>query len=150
MAFLLASALPASGFVDDNTPTSLIGFSLDMNLGLLHLTFNDIIDADTFYARALTIQNADVSNEQDIVELTLSSFTDSDDGYFITVNISAPDLNAIKLNDNLGLRLTIPTYQCKPKPSMITMVEMFLQLLHLKQDRLITSLQIQPRSVGII
>jgi hypothetical protein len=94
-------ALPASEFVFDTTPAELIDVVLDMNLGLLHLTFNDIINASMFYPEAVTIQNASVISP-DSVTLTKGSLTESENGYRISINISTPDLNRIKVNDNLG------------------------------------------------
>ena len=94
-------ALPTSGFVPDTTPAEFVAYTLDMDLGLLHLTFNDIINASTFYPEALILQNAaDISD--DFVMLTEGSLTESEDGYFISINISTPDLNRIKFNDDLA------------------------------------------------
>ena len=101
VAVPLNVAIRASDFIDDDTPAMLIDLTLDMDQGLLHLTFNDIINASTFYPRALTVQNSRVIGD-DFVTLSLSSFTESENGYFITVNISTEDLNRIKLNDDLG------------------------------------------------
>ena len=104
VAIPLNVAIRATDFVDDDTPAMLIDFTLDMDLGLLHLTFSDIINASTFYPRALTIQNSRVIGT-DFVTLSLSSLTESENGYFITVNISTEDLNRVKLNDNLATML---------------------------------------------
>lgn len=96
-------ALPASSFTADDTQASLIAFVLDMNLGLIHLTFDDIINASSFYAPGLSLQNtARTTRTEDMVTLTTSSFTESLDGYFITVNVSTEDLNRVKLNDDLA------------------------------------------------
>ena len=101
VAVPLNVAIRASDFIEDDTPAMLIDLTLDMDQGLLHLTFNDIINASTFYPRALTVQNSRVIGG-DFVTLSQSSFTESENGYFITVNVSTEDLNRIKLNDNLG------------------------------------------------
>ena len=101
VAIPFVEALPVSEFYFDTTPAELIDVALDMNLGLLHLTFNDIINASTFYPEAVTIQNTRVLS-QDSVTLTSGSFTDSENGYFMSINISTADLNRVKFNDNLG------------------------------------------------
>ncbi|KAL5489594.1 hypothetical protein EMCRGX_G018704 [Ephydatia muelleri] len=94
-------SLPVRYFTPDSTPANLIAFSMDMNTGTLHLTFNDIMNASTLYPNTITIQAARVL-DPNYVTLTASSFTASPNGYYIDVNISAADLNAIKLNTNLS------------------------------------------------
>ena len=97
-------SLQVKDIILDTTPATLIDFQLDMNEGLLHLTFNDIINSSTLYAPAITIQSSKYIMT-DYVTLTKSSTTNSDHGYYITVNISTEDLNRIKLNDNLATQL---------------------------------------------
>ena len=96
------SALQATEFTADTTAVTLIDFTLDMDLGLLHLTFNDVINSSTLYAPGITIQNSRFIDNNNIVHLTSSSVTESPNDYFITINISTSDLNLIKLNDQLA------------------------------------------------
>ena len=99
-------AIQAQSFIPDDTPASLIDFHLDMNLGLLHLTFNDIINSSTLYSSGLTLQNSKSSDYVNFVTLTKTSYTESENGYYITLDLSSTDLNRIKANDNLCTELS--------------------------------------------
>ena len=106
VAIPYTEAIPVETFTPDETPARLIDFELDMNLGLIHLTFNDIINSSTLYAPGITLQNSKSIDKQNSVTLTQSSITESLNDYYITINISASDLNLIKFNDELGTDLS--------------------------------------------
>ncbi|XP_065886866.1 uncharacterized protein [Dysidea avara] len=94
-------ALQTTSFVEDIRKASLISFDFDIDAGQLHLTFDDIINASSFVSSALTIQNTAELND-DFATLTSGSSSISENGYFITINISSVDLNLIKLNTELA------------------------------------------------
>ena len=103
--FQYSDAIKASRLIADITRASLIGFSLDMDDGSLNLTYDDIIRTSTLYPSAFTIQNSRILNLNYMYVLTSSTATNSFDGYYITLQISQEDLNAIKLNTGLGTNI---------------------------------------------
>ena len=94
-------ALQATSFIGDIRKASLIGFDFDVNYGLLHLTFDDIIDSTSFNPSALTIQNA-ARLDENSVTLTSNSTSISENGYFISISLSPEDLNRVKFNTALA------------------------------------------------
>ena len=48
----------ATTVIPDTTRANLLAFSLDLNVGFLNLTFDDLIDPTMFYPPAITIQSA--------------------------------------------------------------------------------------------
>ena len=84
-------------FTEDATSPSLKRFSLDVNHGILELTFDETVNASSLHTNTILLQNDEnelIANES--VPLTESSFTNSEDDYIIIVNISTSDLNKIK------------------------------------------------------
>ncbi|KAL5489593.1 hypothetical protein EMCRGX_G018703 [Ephydatia muelleri] len=92
--------------------TSLTSFSLDMNTGLLYLTFNDVVNASTFVASGIIIQNALYRAPNYYYQLTLGSYTQSQDGYSIAVLLSNQDLNQIKVTPDLATQLADTWITC--------------------------------------
>ena len=100
-------ALRVSSFTEDTVPPSLERFSLDVNSGLLELTFDETVNASSLLTYTIELQNDEnelIGNES--VSLTGSSFTDSENDYIIVVNISVSDLNEIKRNQYLAQSYT--------------------------------------------
>lgn len=91
-----------SEFTDDVTPASLQSFVLDMDLRLLHLTFDDIVNSSIFSATGLTIQNTLFRAPERYHTLSDNFFTLSDDGFVLTVTLWPDDLNEIKYITNLA------------------------------------------------
>ena len=94
-----ASAIPviATGFMGDTTPPRLLQFNLDMNTGILVVSFDDIVNTLSLEATRISILGSSVANENATYQLTSGS-TNSDDGFELSIQISMPDLNAIKSN----------------------------------------------------
>ena len=86
----------------DETRPVLKSFALNVDEGLLHLTFDDVVDASTFDARGIFIQNGEDSEDEDQVQLTEESRTSSQTGFVITVVIGPNDLNNIKSHANVA------------------------------------------------
>ena len=85
----------ATAFVPDETRPQLISFSLDMNIGLLNLTFDDVMLANTFDPAAFRVQNF-IRATNDIHFTLLSSNTTDSDGYTFTVQFTDEDFLGIK------------------------------------------------------
>ena len=86
----------------DNTPAQLESFTFDESLGLLNLTFSDVVSASSLYPLGITIQNARTSDPSLQYTLTEGSFTNDANGFTISVQLSDNDLNAIKSNPLLA------------------------------------------------
>ena len=102
-------------FIDDTTGPRVLSFSLDMNTGILILTFNDILQNEVAIGSrrfpidvtGITIQrDATGTQVDDRVQLTeqqdLSDITNSTNGYVILIFIPLVDLNALKANELLA------------------------------------------------
>ena len=63
-------------YIADNTTPEITNFDLDMNEGLLTITFTEVINISSINVQALTLQNSSVlsSNEFHIVQYGNSSF----------------------------------------------------------------------------
>ena len=90
----MSNGLAVSRFTPDTTPPELLSFTFDLNLGTLVLNFNDLINASSFNAIAITLQNSALAQQG--YTLTQSS-TSSPDGLRIVADLSSDDLNIIKL-----------------------------------------------------
>ena len=100
------SALAAAAFTKDSTAPRLVAFSLNMNTGLLALTFDETVDIATVSAPALTLMpQADSSAGAAALKtytLQASSTASGQDGTVVTVALSNSDLNALKLIEGLA------------------------------------------------
>ena len=91
-----------SDFIDDTVRAELLSFGINMETGVLNLTFSDIVDASTLDASGITIQNDQIADQDFRVTLSPMSTTNSSDGYLITVQIDPLDLLRIKSVDGLA------------------------------------------------
>ena len=66
------SALPVTVFRSDETPPELISFILDLNAGILWLTFSETVDASTLNSSFLTLLNTSPRSSEPDTSLTLS------------------------------------------------------------------------------
>ena len=99
-------AFQAAEVVADETGPVLTGFTLDVNIGQLNLTFSETINATTFDATGLTLLGA---AESSAVRYTLTAGDITEDHYSVSLNLSTTDLNTIKLLSGLG-NATSDTY----------------------------------------
>lgn len=103
IAIPIESALQVFQFTEDGTSPKLERFSLDVDSGILELTFDETVNASSLQTDTILLQNDEnelIGNES--VLLTESSFTLSNDDYIIIVNISISDLNEIKRHQYLA------------------------------------------------
>lgn len=93
-------------FSTDSTRPTLLSFTLDLNLGLLGLTFSEPVNILSVSARA-RLQNTALSPTEVFSFTqngTLNPASAASD--LITVQLGADDLNAIKTNQNVGTSLS--------------------------------------------
>jgi len=97
---LTSNALLASSYVNDGSSPVLLGFSLNMNSGVISLTFNKVIDPATIRPSYFTLQDArpavgpTYTLTGGTASMTLSTT--------ISITFSSTDLNAIKALTNLA------------------------------------------------
>lgn len=87
------AAQPVSTFTEDMTSPELVEYSLDVNTGLLFLTFTETVNVRSLDTATVTLQSEETGG--DAVSLT-TSFSNSENDYIVLVNISTSNLNEIK------------------------------------------------------
>ena len=103
----MIDALQASEFKKDMVRPILEYFSLDLNKGVLSLTFDETVNSSTLNISLIVIQNSFNANDDDTVYQLKSgsvstSTSDLDGDHVLFVNISNSDLNEIKSRLELG------------------------------------------------
>ena len=98
-----SNPLQASSVLFDTNPSSVISFVFDLNNGSITLTFNDVIVSSALRGSSLVLQDA--STRTTSLRLSDSTYTNSTDGYVITIHIVLADLNAIKADILLATSL---------------------------------------------
>ena len=83
-------------YTTDTLPAELSEFSIDMNSGLLMLTFSDIIRQQVYNATAVTIQNADINPTSNYVLTGGVSNSIDEFGFVIEAEITPSDLDMLK------------------------------------------------------
>jgi len=86
----------------DTTALQIDSFFLDMDEGLLTLSFTDVVRNATFDPRGVIIQNAQYALDQFRYQLTQDSVNLSPDGFSLQIQIGEIDLNMIKSVSNLA------------------------------------------------
>ena len=84
-----SSALGASSFIEDVSPTTLQAFTLSMNNATLVLTFSDVVVASSLKIQGITVQNAATASTSYTLK---SSSTTSANGLVVLVDLSREDL----------------------------------------------------------
>ena len=96
------NALPVTSFNADTTRPELITWDLDIDNGILSLTFSETVDAFSLQSTELTLQSTSaVSSLTESVFLTNATLLSSS-APFIAISLTENDLNAIKRYTNLG------------------------------------------------
>jgi len=81
-------------------PPTLVDFSLDMNIGLLQLVFDETVNVSSLLTSGISLRSARLGGTS--YTLTETSFSESENDFFLTINISVSDLNNIKLDRSLA------------------------------------------------
>lgn len=97
-------ALQASVFVSDRSSPVLRSFSLDLNLGLLRLTFDETVYAGSFNISALALVNRGTSPSSRHVPINSTPSTTNSS--VIVVSLARTDLDAIKAITDLATSLS--------------------------------------------
>ena len=95
----MAKAIQASNYIVDDVPPQLLSFILDLNKGLLNLTFDDFMNATTLLVDTIVIQNdTAVSHSEAMLQLSGGDVTRSrsEDGRTLSITLTSRDLNALK------------------------------------------------------
>ena len=92
-------AQPVSNVSIDVSNPLLVSFNLDMNTGLLELTFSESVDASSLQVSSFTILAAPSSS---IAHTLTSTIKTSDDGINVNVTLNDHDLNSIKATNGLA------------------------------------------------
>ena len=98
---LPAVPLQVMEVISDVSRATLVQFSLDMNIGLLSLTFDETVDASTVNTTALTLVNKPLGSTSSHA-LSASSISSTLDSHVINITLSQADLNDIKTASNLA------------------------------------------------
>jgi len=94
------SVLQAVNFSEDSVPPELVSFHLDMNSGLLHLTFSETIRVSALHPPSFAFQNSNVSSN--ISYRLMAGYSASPNGPEVTLMIPKLDLDNIKRFINLA------------------------------------------------
>ena len=99
-----SAALKVSTLDVDLTAPDLLEFNLDLNVGVITLTYNQALDPSTANFTLLTLQN-DAINSTSSYTLTAgnATFLDPDNNKVLLVTIDQTDLNIIKFNRELAI-----------------------------------------------
>ncbi|KAL5489592.1 hypothetical protein EMCRGX_G018702 [Ephydatia muelleri] len=98
-------AFPLTMLLTDTMGPQVTSFTIDMNTGLMEMTFDDIVDSSTFNptgSQGLTLQGEPNSATTFAYTLTGGTKTASPSGFTIEVNLSIADLNAIKARPGIA------------------------------------------------
>ena len=95
--------LTAGRFIEDTIRASLGDYTLDLNTGIIALSFDDVLNASNIDVTSFIIQNS-ASNLNNNVTHTLNqdSYILSDNLDVLTLALSEEDINALKLNLKLA------------------------------------------------
>ena len=102
LAITDGKALRVRNYIPDTVRPELIYYALDLDEGLLNLTFNDFPNVSTLQFDQIELQNAMISASS-ILPLSPAEIIVSTDGFTITIVLNTTDLNAIKLQRNLAV-----------------------------------------------
>ena len=89
--------------------TSLVDYTLDLNTGVMSLTFSDVVNVSTQYSAAIRLQSRRTSAASETYTLSSNSISDSNNGHVINITLSDIDLLGINSISNLAKSL-INTY----------------------------------------
>ena len=98
---LTCNGIMAGFYINDTTMPSLLTFVVDMNTGILYLTFDETVNISSFRSEELTLIdaiNSDITNYS--LQYQGNIITDSD-SYIIALQLSEEDINAIKFDNSM-------------------------------------------------
>ena len=96
---IAASSKHASSFVPDTTRPTLSSFSIDLDVGILTITFSEVIRATSIKPAQFVLQNL---NESATSSFTLTSRTQIADSKVVNFTLPKADFDAIRANTALA------------------------------------------------
>ena len=102
------SAKQAASVSGDSSGPNMTSFTLDVDAGIITLTFSEAIDRNSFVTTFITIQNAATSGGENVTFSSNGTIT-RPSSTVISVQLSLADQNALKTASTLGF-LTSNTY----------------------------------------
>ena len=106
---LLSAAVvqQAALFTEDMTSPELVSFDLDMNTGMLILTFSEPVSGQAFNVSGITLQSSQTMPTSTFILVDTLSGSGSGDNFtsVITVSLSVSELNSIKKITELAVSL---------------------------------------------
>jgi hypothetical protein len=117
-AILSNNALQFTTVDADAIPPQLLAFNLNMNTGLLVLTFDEIVNAATFDVTSIRFASSTNPPSSQIVALT-GGDASTGNGNILHVNITTQDLDAIKKTDSIGLTRATTLLFTSSQPTLV-------------------------------
>ena len=99
-------AIPVGNFTEDDQNPVLVAFDLDMNTGMIHLTFNETVNTSSLVVEQITLQSDLFETEittQFVFDSLSGTGSNSSDWPTITIIIGEDDLNEIKRLSDLAI-----------------------------------------------
>ncbi|KAL5489588.1 hypothetical protein EMCRGX_G018698 [Ephydatia muelleri] len=93
---ILTTPLKVGAVILDMTRPQLLSFGIDIQAGIVNLTFSSVVNTATFDATAFTIQSTKKSVTGQVVRLSNSTITQSGNGFSIVMQLSLADQIAIR------------------------------------------------------
>ena len=99
------SALPAQTYVEDEIRPYLESFGIDLTMEVLYLNFSETMNITTFEVTQVTLHEGIFPGAQSY-SLTGGQLLNTDHSSYLALNLSTPDLNAIKFQTELATDIT--------------------------------------------
>ena len=90
--FISVGPIAAANVIDDYSPATVVNFSLDMNIGQLVLTFNDVVDVSTIRLSEVFIQSNAYSSTRHVPSGSYSTM----DSSITVINLTESNLLQLK------------------------------------------------------
>ena len=92
-----SNALPPNAYVEDQTSPEIALFNLDLNIGLLQVTFSEPVEVSSIRMSSLALQTTEQAMTNGVFVLTDENFMESGQNtLFLTINFTPETLNVIK------------------------------------------------------
>ena len=95
--YISSGLIVATDVIEDNSPTTVVNFSLDMNTGQIIFTFNDVVDLSTLQLDEILLQ--DSAYYSSVTHRPYGSYNNSINSSIFQIYLS--DLNQMQLKDRM-------------------------------------------------
>ena len=93
---VVAVVLQVDEYFPDTTPPTILQFSLDVDSGILRLTFSEVVNTSTLEPTEITLQNT-IDGNDTYIQLNMSEVTPTTPASVVDVLLSFEDLEEIKI-----------------------------------------------------